>query len=1078
MVAKSGFLLLAVAAFAFLASSGLVSAATGVSGCMQLTSADTNYALNRSLLDENVTDQGGWCIGIAAANITLDCQGYSISNGTLAISGIYSNQIDTTIMNCDVSMASASGGNGIELDGADGSLVRNNTLNGQYYGLYMSNTASALIENNTLSSNLGSGLYLTGGSDGNMIFGNDMWNCTSSLECLRVHESESNIFDRNTINKSGNRGIRLSSFGEVNQASHNLFMNTVMANIAGTGVFLDEDEGSVNTNNTFLNCTYNNETVDAGSQLIRKWHYRALVVFPSGESAPGVSLEAFNSSGALIENLTSGMNGWTSTGILTDYVNNGGNLYFHSNYTINVSHPDYVDGSEEYNVTLTKSNLSDVVALGNIYSHHESSLVSRSTWSIGMADLDGDGHPDYIAGNYNQFNSIYINDGTGSFTLTESSEESENTYSIAVGDLDNDGHPDYIAGNYNEPNRVYINDGTGSFIPMYVSDESNATRSIILADLDNDGSLDYIAGNSNQPNQVYINNGTGGFTLVQNSPESESTFTIVVADLDNDGYQDYIAGNYDQYDRIYINNGSGYFSTMGTLSEVDYTRTMSVADLNNDGFMDLITGNGPSPKGNDRVYYNNGSGYMVLNSSTSMQDRTYGLAIADVNNDGDLDYISGNAGPGYNRIYLDIGGGNYTHYEDSLWPNTTNTVAIADLNDDGNLDYISGNTGENHVFLNNRKDDDYAIVLVRGTSPGVSRDAVGTRVGAYSGGAQEAVSLVTAADSSRDGTMELHFGLSSGGTYDINATFITGKIVSCAVTPPVSFTMYQNGSSTNGVSCHVVDYAPDIVSMLPENFHVTSDTDVNFSCSATDDNQLSNISIYVYNSTSVLYYSATEAVTGTSNQSSWFLGSMVPDMYQWNCIVSDNASIIGRQPANYSLRVQIFRSLYVKLVLNNTDSTVYIPGVGEVDSSTLIENVYNNPPHYYLASQLDNAVSGLVFSMRIPRVLSVGRNATAQTHYLSIDQDLESSRVFLVFTEGGWRVIETRMALIEAGRFLTNILPSFSYGLGNRYSLDLALGYMDIDLRGNMRLRKGTHKIVIENNGTSGGKPVVVIGRE
>ena len=44
--------------------------------------------------------------------------------------------------------------------------------------------------------------------------------------------------------------------------------------------------------------------------------------------------------------------------------------------------------------------------------------------------------------------------------------------------------------------------------------------------------------------------------------------------------------------------------------------------------------------------------------------------------------------------------------------------------------------------------------------------------------------------------------------------------------------------------------------------------------------------------------------------------------------------------------------------------------------------------------------------------------------------------------------------------------------------LELALMYAGIDLQGRLRLHKGSHKIVIKNNGTVAGKPVIVISRE
>jgi hypothetical protein len=74
-------------------------------------------------------------------------------------------------------------------------------------------------------------------------------------------------------------------------------------------------------------------------------------------------------------------------------------------------------------------------------------------------------------------------------------------------------------------------------------------------------------------------------------------------------------------------------------------------------------------------------------------------------------------------------------------------------------------------------------------------------------------------------------------------------------------------------------------------------------------------------------------------------------------------------------------------------------------------------------------------------------------------------------------VIGSRIGLIEAGSFLSQISPSFAFPLGGLYPIRLLLKYPNIDLEGNLILGKGQHRIVIENKGVSGGKPVVEIRR-
>ena len=268
---------------------------------------------------------------------------------------------------------------------------------------------------------------------------------------------------------------------------------------------------------------------------------------------------------------------------------------------------------------------------------------------------------------------------------------------------------------------------------------------------------------------------------------------------------------------------------------------------------------------------------------------------------------------------------------------------------------------------------------------------------------------------------------------------------------------------------------PVLVSMSPANGNISRDMDVNFTCSASDDEMLASISFNMWNSAGSLYYSNTRTVTGKVNSGYWFLQTITPDTYKWNCRACDNASRCTQQSQNYSIKVALVNSLYVKLVLNNTNSMVYVPGAGAVSSGSLSNQTYDSPAHYYVASYLNSVLSGLVFSRNVPRTVAVGREAG--THYIALNQDMENSEVFLVFTYGDWASIQSRIALIEAQQFMTHVLPSFSYGLGNKYLLELALSYQDVDLRGGLRLQTGSHNVIIENNGTYAGRPVVVLRR-
>jgi len=284
-----------------------------------------------------------------------------------------------------------------------------------------------------------------------------------------------------------------------------------------------------------------------------------------------------------------------------------------------------------------------------------------NTQSIALADIDSDGDIDVVAGNFYATNKLYLNNGSGGFTTgtgTDIGSDTGVTYDIALADIDGDGDTDVVAGDSNQTNKLYLNDGSGGFATgTDIGSNIANTYSIALADIDSDGDIDVVAGNYIQTNKLYLNDGSGGFAAGTGiGSDTDYTRSIALADIDSDGYIDVVVGNNGQANKLYLNDGSGGFTTgAGTDigSDADNAFSIALVDIDGSGYIDVVVGNDGA---SNKLYLNDGSGGFTTGAGTDIgsdTDSTYAIALADIDGDGDIDVVAGNNGQA-NKLYTQI----------------------------------------------------------------------------------------------------------------------------------------------------------------------------------------------------------------------------------------------------------------------------------------------------------------------------------------------------------------------------------------------------------------------------------------
>jgi hypothetical protein len=361
--------------------------------------------------------------------------------------------------------------------------------------------------------------------------------------------------------------------------------------------------------------------------------------------------------------------------------------------------------------------------------------VGESRWSTGcaFADLDGDGDLDLWVVNY-------VDAGRAHNPFCGDARRNLRFYC----------HPlryDPL------PSTVYRNDGGGVFTDVSAVSGVGALRAnglgVVIADYDNDGRPDVFVANDTMPNFLFHNDGGLRFTetglasgiAVAADGKARAGMGIDTGDYDGDGQLDLVVTNLDfEMHTLRRGLGRGLFGDATTESGIGFPTLPFVGfgvaflDFDNDGQLDIAMANGHIL--DNAPLFRTGSTY--LQRKLLFHNITLRRFVE----------VGRTAGPAFAAEKVGRG------------------LAVGDIDNDGDLDLLVTNNGQDAELLRNDGGNRANALLVQLRGTGGNTQAIGARIRLTAGSRMQIRDVKAGSSYLSQNDLRAHFGLGAAARAD------------------------------------------------------------------------------------------------------------------------------------------------------------------------------------------------------------------------------------------------------------------------------------------------------------------------
>lgn len=424
----------------------------------------------------------------------------------------------------------------------------------------------------------------------------------------------------------------------------------------------------------------------------------------------------------------------------------------------------------------------------------EKAGISNSMLGMGLAvgDYNNDGWPDMYITGYGA-SKLYRNRGNGVFVDVTTQAKVDNSRwgtSTAWFDYDNDGYLDlyvcnylkfdpgeknpctffddkpycYIARMKGSQSVLFHNDRNGTFTD--VSDKAKISIAgkglgVIAFDYNNDGRTDIFQANDTAPNFLFRNNGDGTFSEValeagvayDPNGHARGGMGVDAEDIDGDAFPEIFVANFSaESNAFFHNDGDGLFTEttfkmgLGQISIPMSGFGSRFFDYNNDGLMDLFVLNGHPFEPINKVF----------------PETTYA----------EPPFLFENTGKGFRDVAAD-------HGLPLTKPYPGRGLAVGDIDNDGDSDLLLINVGQPPVLLRNDGGNKNHWLGLKLTGSKSNRDGIGTKVTLTTAGVRRTRQLLGGTSYCSASDARLLFGLGDSSKVDeIEVKWPSGKVSS------------------------------------------------------------------------------------------------------------------------------------------------------------------------------------------------------------------------------------------------------------------------------------------------------------